>query len=72
MENKESLEITRNPSQGSVSGSADFTQLEKDLMLKIAEYEAEQCKLRFGRDDIETRLIEIIAISTGGRLELSR
>lgn len=50
----------------------EFTELEKKIMANIAEYEAEQVKLRFGIDDIETRLIEIIAMSTGDRISLSR
>lgn len=50
----------------------DVTNEEHKVMIAIAEYQYVKMECGFSNDDIETRLIEIIHIATGGRTEFSR
>lgn len=68
----DNVENQCNSESSSGSGSIDFSELEKDIMINLAEYENKQWKAGQSIDDIETRLIEIIAMATGDRINLSR
>lgn len=50
----------------------DVTEEEYNVMIAISHYWQSKMECGFSKDDIETRLIELIHISTGGRTEFSR
>jgi hypothetical protein len=47
-------------------------EIETNIKANIAEYLKQCTSEGFGRDDIETMLIELISEATDNRLELSR
>lgn len=50
----------------------DVTEEEHNLMVSVAEYQHAKQSCGFSHDDIETRILEIIHIASGGKINLER